>query len=493
MSIDPTRGVPEPEYEGHAKSFVVEHRYPMPRDPGAHPRLHATRTRLVSYGPQRRNPFGGPRRQTATIELSFPEALPAHRPYFYELEHGPSISERVIDRLRLYVDRDVVVQFPRGTAPHQVRTTPRARGLWGTWFDIAVPDTGRLLPGTERRYLTDSVHVYIHRNQNLAAIPQSRDDTRSTMTPTLRHGPLRASSAPAPRARSVVQRMRRGVCEYHTTGDGGAELVLLRQTVTRIGTATGAGDQPGPAHRLGVVRVRYWNPEQRGKYHVQFGQSRGDGDLVVTITLSRNTYASFGVYGAGETLITLARGQSLLERARAEFDGNGVQLRFIESDTVPRPHDRQSRTGRPWHDYVAGDLSRRLSARRDLEFDLLYDILSTGAGFIPLIGDAFDVGHLVYALLTGEDFVGREISTTELLVMGLAVLPSVPNLGGLTLRARDQLDGARRLAASFPGGIDALRRIVHLRSAGRSSSDRARIAIASRMFRDLELTDLLRR
>lgn len=485
MTVDPTEGVLHPRYEGYAQSFIIEQPYPAPTDPSSRSRDHLTRTRLVYHAPERYT-ITGTERQTATIELAFPEAMPGHRPYYYELERQPPIGNHVIDTLRLYVDREVSIRFPRGTTARQARTTPRSNGPWGKWFSITVPDLTRPpLPGAELEYWTDSLHVLVHRSQNLAAVPQSRHDP-VVMTPIVRNGPTRAVTAPGEGSHGTVQQLTRGVCEYRTTADGGAELVLRKQTLGVLGNMMGVGVTPMRAHRLAIVRVRYWNPEHRGRYHVQLG--RAGRDLVVTVTLDANTYASLGVYGADESIISLVTGETLLERAQDELAGQGVQLRFVTRGHVPRPGERQRTEGQPWDRYVAGD-GRRLYALRDQEADLVYDILSTAGGFIPILGDAFDIGQLVYALITGRDFIGREVSTTELLLMGLALVPLIPNVGRLSGRIGEGIARARELAARFPGGLDALRVIIRARRAARGagSPEVARVAVASRMMRDLEL------
>lgn len=53
--------------------------------------------------------------------------------------------------------------------------------------------------------------------------------------------------------------------------------------------------------------------------------------------------------------------------------------------------------------------------------DSLASIVEAVVSPIPILGDVYDFANFVYAGATGEDFFGREVNRTELIVLGLAV------------------------------------------------------------------------
>jgi hypothetical protein len=225
-------------------------------------------------------------------------------------------------------------------------------------------------------------------------------------------------------------------------------------------------------------------------------------DLVVFVTLhSRNVYATFDVVGAVEDATTLVRQQTLLERAREAFEGHGIQLRFEDRARVPRPGERRSARGTIWHESDLIDRRRLyLRALRDPRTDFVFDMLSTTVGFVPFIGDVFDIGHLAYALLTGEDFAGRDVDTEDLLWMGLALLPAVPYIARHA-RGAAPFRRARRLIEESNLSLEEMRRIIRLRRPGLSRigrdapahADVVRLAVASGLPRDALLLEVSRR
>ena len=123
-------------------------------------------------------------------------------------------------------------------------------------------------------------------------------------------------------------------------------------------------------------------------------------------------------------------------------------------DGVPHlAYDSSARQAR-WHDTFTGaDLLLTPAAHKHDDFgamdSLFFDLADIGVGFIPFVGDAVEIGELVWAWQTGRDRWGRPVSNWQLagMVAG-AALPfvSVPILHGMG-------EATARLIERLPEGV----------------------------------------
>ena len=123
-------------------------------------------------------------------------------------------------------------------------------------------------------------------------------------------------------------------------------------------------------------------------------------------------------------------------------------------DGVPHlAYDSSTRQAR-WHDRFTGaDLVLTPAAHVYDDFgvmdSLFFTFVDLGVGFIPFVGDAVEIGELIYAWQTGRDRWGRPVSNWQLAFMVAgAALPfvSVPILAGMG-------DVAGRLLERLPPGV----------------------------------------
>jgi hypothetical protein len=163
-------------------------------------------------------------------------------------------------------------------------------------------------------------------------------------------------------------------------------------------------------------------------------------------------------------------------------------------DAVPHLAYDSSTRQAPWHDRFTGtDLVLTPAAHAHDDFgamdSLFFTLADAGVGFIPFVGDAVEVGELLYAWQTGRDRWGRPVSNWQLAGMFAgAALPfvSVPVLHGMSEAAAQLLerlpDGvvlrARSLASRFldyatEDAEAAMRQPGVLERAGLASASRA--------------------
>ena len=123
-------------------------------------------------------------------------------------------------------------------------------------------------------------------------------------------------------------------------------------------------------------------------------------------------------------------------------------------DGVPHLAYDSSARQAPWHDSFTGkDLVLTPAAHKHDDFgamdSLFFDLADIGVGFIPFVGDAVEIGELVWAWQTGRDRWGRPVSNWQLAGMFAgAALPfvSVPVLHGMA-------DATARLIERLPEGV----------------------------------------
>jgi hypothetical protein len=469
MVVDPLEGVADSQVATFEdKGFVVA--LPQANPARGQPDVN------VVYFPRRRDvelaPASLARRDRVAIGLVCNGGVDAPVPYYVELD---SWSDRdrthaePFESLRLYVDRDVAVRFPEST------NRLRPRSGWGTVYSIDLPPAPLGIP-------RNPLLVYVHRSQNRAAIPQSRFDTSALFpAPVVVFGDELSyrQSTLSPEADVVEGSAYRPYCVHQRTEEGGAGIVLGLQRIVRrtstLGTsATPTADQPAP---IGFVDVGYFNPEHIGRYHVDVAREPS-GTLTVTLTMSRNCVATFSVPGAGENVWTRAHGADVVERARAAFEGSGIALRVLVADDVPRPGEAQRRQGDPW--YASAEVGARLRVV-PVPAERLYglaDLADDVVGAVPVVGDLYDLGHLVYALVTGERFSGDPVDDMDLLAMGLAVLPGIPSAVQRLRNLGPRVGAARARIERSLLGFDGVRAAVRAHRPRLAGLDEAVPALA---------------
>lgn len=91
-----------------------------------------------------------------------------------------------------------------------------------------------------------------------------------------------------------------------------------------------------------------------------------------------------------------------------------------------------------------------LSASEELETLLATTAVDIGIGMIPIVGDIVDIGEFALAMFTGKDRWGREVTTTDKVLMGLGALVGLlPFVGGLGSVARGAGKAGARLAMTI--------------------------------------------
>jgi hypothetical protein len=143
--------------------------------------------------------------------------------------------------------------------------------------------------------------------------------------------------------------------------------------------------------------------------------------------------------------LVLQRIQDLFEAGRDDpFADDGVpHLAYDSAAGQASRHDPDS----------GADLVLTPAAHRHEDFgamdSLFFSLADTGVGFIPFVGDAAEIGELVYAWQTGRDRWGRPVSNRQLAGMFAgAALPfvSVPVIHGMS-------EAAAQLLERLPDGI----------------------------------------
>jgi hypothetical protein len=396
-------------------------------------------------------------RPRVTITLRLQEAPYGVTPYYYDfVSEAVDYSDEPSETLRLYVDRSIQIDFPS-----DVRRVPSTREQI---FLIDLPDTPM---GISRLPL----QVAVYRAQLEAQIPQSAEDSFVLdAVPQTWVEEIAPDPASAPRWRPIVHKTARP--------DGGCSLMLSRQVVIIAGSYVGAGTSYGNVEQLAELSIGYWHMDVVGAYHVQVDTSR-DERWRLMVTVSNNCWITMQVNGA---LIDLSRalGDEVLRARLASLQdewGIDLQLRSVSLRDVMRPGQTDNTEGVAWHSPDGMRLIHRLDAMSDPGRETAYLLLTTGVGFIPVVGDLFDLGQLVFALITGEDFSGEPMEADDLILLAIALLPGVPSaissLESRLARVRSRLDAA---AVGFEQYYDAvatsrpaLARLLGTRSSPRSA------------------------
>lgn len=418
--VDPTQGIKYDLLED--RGFAVAQPKPngVASDSGSD-------AEIVYFPPVKTGSSDLENRRRAPIGLSFPERTYGHHlPYYYEV----TTLQPGLEKLVLYVDRTVEVTLPEkqkqtpdtDTWPDKIRKGGD-HGRLGTWYSMTWQPE-RLSA------MRHNVHVYIHRAQLRGSIPQRRVDV-----PALFHPPVQREAAETYRAlfqsNSFLNYFQDGLDfeveyrafgAYRPSGDGGARVVLGRIPVAThaVGVPWSTSNKTRPPEVLAELDLSYWDPRFRGAYHIQLDSS--GPDVSVLVTLSKNVKATFTVAGSESDNIL----ESLKESAKDQLEGKHVDLNIRNLgphlDEVPRPDQRTKRKGKAWHDWPKLNLKPRPGPPdpRIIAMDLV-------VGFIPGVGDIYDVAKVGYALATGEDFAGQNVKDSDLALIGITLLPAVPS------------------------------------------------------------------
>ncbi len=376
-------------------------------------------------------------RPRVAITLLLHEAPYGLTPYYYALiSETVTYSDEPSETLHLYVDRNIQIEFPP-----EVRRVP---GVREQLFLIDLPDTPI---GLSRPPLK----VTVYRAQLEAQVPQSAEDCFVLDAPPqawIEEVEPYVSSGSS--WRPIIRKTARP--------DGGARLMLSRQVANIAGSYVGAGTTYGYVEPLAELQIGYWHMDVVGAYHVQVETPR-DARWRLLVTVSNNCWITMQVNGA---LIDLSRAlgdevlRARLESLQTEW-GIDLQLRSVNLNEVPRPGQTERADGVAWYTADGQRIIHRLESMRDDGRDTAYLLLSTGVGFIPVVGDLFDLGQLVFALITGEDFSGEPMEADDLILLAIALLPGVPSairtMESSLARARSRLEAA---AVSFEQYYDAV-------------------------------------
>jgi hypothetical protein len=138
-----------------------------------------------------------------------------------------------------------------------------------------------------------------------------------------------------------------------------------------------------------------------------------------------------------------------------------------------------------------------------LGYDVLTSVVEGAIGFIPIVGDLADFAHFGYALATGRDVWGHELTTTDQIVMGIgAVIGLIPIIGdlakmGLRAAARgsrialDVASAAARLGTT-PEIAEVLAHRLSRAAPGADADAVSRVNAAFRTGADIDADDIER-
>lgn len=362
----------------------VEVCYYPPPDSAA-PRIDPVNRRVIRFGLR----FGERRRNPSYVRT----------PYYYELVPDTD-ADRPQDHLHFFLDRDVELVLPEGTERRDVVPIPG--------FAVAYPEVVDWRGMTITRYL----RVTVHRHQLEAAVPQSPMDAFA-----LESRPLRWTANPRPLVRLNL---------FALEGPTGVTMQFITEatSVDSRGLA-----EPVTETLIATLTLTSFQPQYRGAYYYRVeADRRSTSRMRVSVLLSRNIRAQLSVNGSGRDLLAVGGRVGLATWLRGFFaDFVDLRMRQVARVShVPRP-DRHRRIEADSVSDLATPEFLEVRTLRDPRREALIDGLSLGIGFLPVVGDLLDLGELVHALVTGEDLQGRAVTDADLVLMGLAVLPSVPS------------------------------------------------------------------
>jgi hypothetical protein len=262
-----------------------------------------------------------------------------------------------------------------------------------------------------------------------------------------------------------------------------------------------------------VVTIRPEDPERGAAFAWDVTPREADGTQI-RIVVARGTVIEVdepfpagtkrGTFGEVESLDVHLGAVTLIPGAG--LSSHGISLEIIEVDD-PAQVPRQ---GTPLNMNYYRGLGRprspdtyRWAEELGTVDETFTDVVLTGFSFVPIAGDLKDIAEFVYGLSTGKDFLGRELSTTDKVVMGIGavigLIPIVGDLIGKGLRAAVRvgsgaIDVARaaRTVGTTPARLEVV--LFHLRGAvdGADAEAVERVTKALRRGSDIPVDDLER-
>jgi hypothetical protein len=123
------------------------------------------------------------------------------------------------------------------------------------------------------------------------------------------------------------------------------------------------------------------------------------------------------------------------QRKGAGFSRAGIDIRIVEVFEAERVPPQGTPLNLNY--YLTLGNERQPNAHRWMEtstlgYDLSTSVVEGAVGFIPIVGDIADFLHFGYAIATGRDVWGHELSTADKVVMGIgAVIGLIPIFGDI--------------------------------------------------------------
>lgn len=352
------------------------------------------------------------------IRLTYAKPQYGIKPYYCEMDTEAYDGRPHGELLRLHLDRSVEIEW--------ITPQPQRLGVDGatTRFGLA---TGNPLEGLYH------VVVRVVRYQLAAAVPQS---------------PLDPTGAPGdPDVLTVdLQHTVRLVIQRSVTPEGGAKVIGWAAPINYVrsaerGTAVSqhsASPLTGSPNVLFELALDIWNADHRAAWSVQ-SRSRGNRAEIV-VCFDRNVRPRMRVAGVDPVPFAL--------RAMARSWPLDLRLARLDHMQVPRPLDRLRTQGEPW--VSASVLRGQITRLPPTPVEELADRLAlTAIGFLPVIGDLYDLTEFAYAVTTDHDLSGESTDAHDKLILALCLLPAVPGaLRHLTRAVERVRPGVRALEAT---------------------------------------------